>query len=310
MKNLAIFGTLFFLTTSSFAQRSVSVTIDDVPNTQLYKQQNFNSFLQRKLDSLRIPVAIFINEGNLQLTNEVDKNKDLLKTWISKPYVTPGNHGFEHKNYAEVGFEAFKNDVVQGELLTRKFAKELNKESKYFRFPFNGAGNDSLEQVTALNFLADRNYISTPFTVESEDWLYAILYEDAISAKDKKRAEWIGNQYVDFTVRLFSYFDSLSTQLYNRPIKQIYLCHDNSLNADYLPRIIDELKKKEYQFISLDQAMSDPVYEFQLYYYGKAGFSWIYRWIPDVVLRRKMMQSEPLNPEIQSAFEERNKKKN
>jgi len=310
MKNTSIFCTLLFLANSSFAQRMVSITIDDVPNTKLYQQQNFKSILQQKLDSLRIPVAIFINEGNLEQTKESDKNKNLLKSWIAKSNVTVGNHGYAHKNYTEVGFEAYKEDVIKGEVLTKQFVKELHKESKYFRFPYNGVGSDSLEQALALTFLAANNYISTPFTVESEDWLHAILYDDALAAKDKKRAEWIGNQYVDFTLGLFSYFDSLSIKLYNRPIKQIYLCHDNRLNADYLAKIVDKLKNKEYQFISLDEAISDPVYKSQLYYHGKAGFSWIYRWIPDVVLRKKLMQSEPGNPEIQNAFEESSKKKN
>ncbi|WP_254562981.1 polysaccharide deacetylase family protein [Dyadobacter diqingensis] len=291
------------------AQRSVSVTIDDVPNTRLYQLQNFSSPLQQKLDSLQIPVAIFINEGNLEQTTALEKNRNLLKSWLSKSYVTAGNHGFAHKNYAEVGLEAFKEDVIKGEVLTKSFLKEFNKESRYFRFPYNGAGNDSLEQLTAQKFLKEKNYISTPFTVESEDWLHAILYDKALAENDRKRAEWIGDQYVNLTLKLFSHFDSLSVSIYNRPIRQIYLCHDNSLNADYLPRIVDELKNKNYEFVSLDNALLDPVYQSQLYYYGKAGFSWIYKWMPDVAARRKLMRSEPSNPEIQKAFEDLNKQK-
>ena len=293
----------------SNAQRSVSITIDDVPNTRLYQLQNFSSPLQQKLDSLQIPVAIFINESHLEQTAALEKNKNLLKSWLAKKYVTAGNHGFAHKNYAEVGLEAFKEDVVKGEVLTKSFLKEFDKESKYFRFPYNGAGNDSLEQLTAQKFLEEKKYISTPFTVESEDWLHAILYDKALAENDHERAAWIGDQYVILTRKLFSYFDSLSVSIYNRPIRQIYLCHDNRLNADYLPRIVDELKKKNYEFVSLDNALLDPVYQSQLYYYGKAGFSWIYRWVPDAATRRKLMRSEPSNPEIQKAFEDLNKQK-
>lgn len=293
----------------SNAQSSVSITIDDVPNTRLYQLQNFSSPLQQKLDSLQIPVAIFINEGNLEQTTALEKNRNLLKNWLSKSYVTAGNHGFAHKNYAEVGLEAFKEDVIKGEALTKSFLKEFNKESRYFRFPYNAAGNDSLEQLTAQKFLKEKNYISTPFTVESEDWLHAILYDKALVENDRKRAEWIGDQYVNLTLKLFSHFDSLSVSIYNRPIRQIYLCHDNRLNADYLPRIVDELKNKNYEFVSLDNALLDPVYQSQLYYYEKAGFSWIYKWMPDVAARRKLMRSEPSNPEIQKAFEDLNKQK-
>ena len=157
--------------------------------------------------------------------------------------------------------------------------------------------------------MKEKKYISTPYTVESEDWLHAILYDKALVEGNRKKASWVGVQYVDFTLRLFSYFDSLSIKTYDRPIAQIYLCHDNKLNADYLPVIVNELKKRKYKFVSLDEAMNDPVYKSPLYYYGKNGFSWIYRWIPDGELRKKLMRGEPSNPEIQKAFEEIDKKK-
>ncbi|GLU53311.1 hypothetical protein Dfri01_27720 [Dyadobacter frigoris] len=274
----------------------------------LFEASNFSSVLQKKLDSLHIPIAIFINEVNLGQPAVLDRNKNLLKSWLVKDYITAGNHGFAHKNFADVGFDAFKEDVLKGEVVTKELLKQEKKELRYFRFPFNGAGNDSLEQMKALQFLKEKKYISTPYTVESEDWLHAILYDKALAEGDTKTASWIGAQYVDFTLRLFTYFDSLSLKMYNRSISHIYLCHDNKLNADYLPEIVNQLKNRKYKFVSLDEAMKDPVYKSPLHYYGKNGFSWIYRWIPDVEMRKKLMREEPTNGEIQKAFEEMNKK--
>ncbi len=289
----------------SLAQRSVAITIDDVPNTGLFEASNFSSLLQKKLDSLHIPVAIFINEVNLGQPKVLERNKNLLKSWLGKDYITAGNHGFAHKNYVDVGFEAFKEDVLKGEIVTKELLKQQHKELKYFRFPFNGAGNDSLEQIKALQFLKDKKYISTPYTVESEDWLHAILYDKALaegntgkSSLDRKPV--CGIYFADF----LHYFDSLSSKLYNRSIMQIYLCHDNKLNADYLPIIINQLKNRKYKFVSLDEAMKDPVYKSPLHYYGKNGFSWVYRWIPDADMRKKLMKEEPTNDKIQKAFEE------
>jgi len=309
MKKGILFCFLFFLLKLSYAQRAVSITIDDVPNTKLYQAAHFSSPLLKKLDSLQIPVAIFINEANLQQAGAFDKNKDLLRSWLSKSYVTAGNHGYAHKNYAEVGFDEFQEEVTKGEVITKQLLQGLKKESSYFRFPFNAAGNDSLEYSAAEKFLHEKNYIATPFTVESEDWLHAILYDKALADHDMQKAEWIGNAYVNFTLRLFSHFDSLSVALYKRPVKQIYLCHDNKLNADYLDKIVDQLKINEYKFVSLNDALSDPVYQSPIYYYGKAGFSWFYRWMPDVATRKKLMRAEPGNEKIQKAFEELNNKK-
>ena len=308
---LSIFSCYFCLVSGLLygQQRSVAITIDDVPNVRLYQSEGYSSGLLKKLDSLHLPIAIFINEGNLEQTDAVSKNKELLKTWILRDYVTVGNHSYSHDNYGEIGFDKFKEDVLSGEKATKDILKGSGKTLEYFRFPFNSLGKDSLEHERMNQFLTKEKYVSTPFTVESEDWLYAELYSRAIKSNDMESAKNIGNQYVTMTLRFFQYFDSLSVAAYGRPIKQIYLCHDSKLNADYLPEIIQKLKGENYQFISLADAMGDPVYKFKDYYQGNSGFSWIYRWMQDTGKRRAAMRAEPANPQIHSAFEEMNKKK-
>jgi peptidoglycan/xylan/chitin deacetylase (PgdA/CDA1 family) len=293
----------------SAQQRSVSITIDDVPNVQLYAANHYASTLLRRLDSLNMPIAIFINEGNLKQTEAFDKNKELLKSWLLRDYITAGNHSYSHPNYGDIGFDAFKDNVLKGEELTREILKGSGKKLEYFRFPFNGMGKDSLAQESMKEFLTSKNYISTPFTVESEDWLYTQLYEKALGEKDNGRAKYIGQKYVQFSLQLFDYFDSLSVARYGRSASQIFLCHDNRLNTDYLPILVNELKKREYKLISLKDALQDPVYQSKDYYYGNGGFSWFYRWMSNLEERRAAMRNEPTNAEIQKAYEEMNKAK-
>ena len=40
----------------------------------------------------------------------------------------------------------------------------------------------------------------TPFTVESEDWAYNTLYENALKNNDNDKARKIGEQYVTHTL--------------------------------------------------------------------------------------------------------------
>jgi len=70
---------LFFLFYHSiFSQKNVSITIDDVPNTSMFKKDGYKSILLEKLDSLKIPIAIFINESLIYKTDSVAKNFELL----------------------------------------------------------------------------------------------------------------------------------------------------------------------------------------------------------------------------------------
>jgi len=308
-KNLLI--ALFSIVTAAVSaqERSVSITIDDVPNVHLYASEGNSSGLLKKLDSLNLPVAIFINEGNLKRNDAFDQNKKLLQSWVSKPYVTVGNHSYSHPNYGEVGFDVFKDEVLKGEELSRKMAEQAGKKLEYFRFPFNGMGKDSAEQAQMVRFLTEHQYISTPFTVESEDWLYSQLYEKALKEGKPDEAKTIGNRYVDLSLQLFDYFDGVALKVTGRPLKQIYLCHDNLLNTDYLPVLVQKLKERKYRLISLAEAMDDPAYKLPLYYHGNWGFSWVYRWVKDADERRSLMRTEPTDKAAQQAYEALTKNK-
>ncbi|WP_090155322.1 polysaccharide deacetylase family protein [Dyadobacter soli] len=290
-------------------ERSVAITIDDVPNVHLYAADGNSSGLLKKLDSLNLPVAIFINEGHLKQNASFEQNKKLLESWISKPYITVGNHSYSHENYGETGFEAFSKDVLKGEELTRKMTENAGKKLEYFRFPFNGMGKDSAEQARMHAFLTEHHYISTPFTVESEDWLFTQLYEKALNDGKLEEAKAIGNHYVNLSLKLFDHFDKVAVKVTGKPVKQIYLCHDNRLNTDYLPVLIQKLKEKQYRMISLTEAMGGDAYRLPMHYYGNWGFSWIYRWVKDAGERRSFMQSEPSDKEAQQAYEALTKKK-
>ncbi len=278
---------------TGYGQYEIAITIDDVPNTRLFKSSGGESPFLSVLDSMNIPVTIFINESKLYGTETVVENMKLLQNWISRSYSTPGNHTFSHPRYSDVGFENFRDDVMKGESVTRGMSKQSGKDLKYFRFPFNDMGADRVQFDSIASYLESRSYKITPFTIESSDWLFDQLYSYYLSEGNLKEAGRIGESYVAYTLAQCDYFDSLSRSLYGRQIKQIFLGHDNLLNARYLTSVIQQLIQRGYSFISLDEALEDPVYETEMAYHGKWGFSWIYRWIENEDSRSNLMRQEP-----------------
>lgn len=285
-----------------YAQTHLSITIDDVPNTRQYGKDGFRSQLLEQLDSFQIPVAIFINEGLLTKTKSVDKNKQLLNDWISRSYTTIGNHSYSHLRYSEVGVDGFKADVVKGQALTKVLANQYKKPLQYFRFPFNDLGRDEEQHQQMAIILDSLGYINTPFTVESSDWMYSYIYDYYVEHGEEDQAKKIGDRYVSTTLEYFHFFDSLSMKLYGRKVSQIYLCHDNAMNAKYLPDILRQLKARQYQLVSLELAMEDPVYRQQDVYDKKWGISWLYRWMDAQEERVKWMKMEPDMADIELLY--------
>ena len=148
----------------------MAITIDDVPGTGKTRKENYNSKLMSTLDSLNIPVTLFVTEGQIFKGDNPDKNFELLNKWMSKSYTTIGYHSTEHSRYSAVGLDSFKNDVEKGENVVRDMFKKNGKSVDYFRLPYNDLGKDSAEHVYIENYLSSRNFKIAPFTVENEDY--------------------------------------------------------------------------------------------------------------------------------------------
>jgi peptidoglycan/xylan/chitin deacetylase (PgdA/CDA1 family) len=293
MKKMYLIAMLSFFCVFGFSQKQVAITIDDVPRTKIFERDNQNAILLNKLDSLNIPVTVFINEGLLYVTSSSSDNYELMNRWVSRDYVTLGNHTFSHSRYSEVGFEKFTHDIDKGDSLLRILCLLHKKDLKYFRFPYNDQGKDSLQHYKIRKYLNEKQYEIAPFTIESSDWMFNYLYEHFLNGNNLKDARKIAEAYIKFTLKYFAYFDSLSIDQYGRQIKQIFLCHDNMINRDYLDVLVHELNLQGYSFISLDKAMKDEVYTQQCNFYKKWGISWFYRWMNSEKQMKELMQGEP-----------------
>jgi hypothetical protein len=50
------------------------------------------------------------------------------------------------------------------------------------------------------------------------------------------------------------------------------------LNADHFDELITRMKKRGYQFISLEEALRDKAYGLEDRFIARAGISWLQRW--------------------------------
>jgi hypothetical protein len=81
-------------------------------------------------------------------------------------------------------------------------------------------------------------YISAPYTIESEDWMYNYVYEYFLTRDQMDSADFIANKYIEKTLWSFEHYEQLALRLYNEPMKHIFLCHDNLLHAHFLPLLM------------------------------------------------------------------------
>jgi len=277
----------------SFAQKYVAITFDDLPSPLANLDDNIyvTDNLLKILEDYNIKLTAFANEGKTNIEGEREQRAALLKKWIDKGHDL-GNHTYSHVDIGRVGLAAYEEDVIKGEPLVTKLMNDAGKKMKYFRHPFLYTGKSQGQKDSLDAFLKERGYTIAPVTLDNSDWLFAFCYYYAVRHDEKQLADSIVTSYIEYMNLMADFFENLSQEFFGRQIKQTLLVHANLLNADHFDKIIELYKKRGYEFISLDEALTDTAYSMtdaQM----KWGRSWIHRWMLAQGLKAKSDPNEP-----------------
>ena len=282
----------------SATQREVSITVDDLPagaaaSMSASEIQEMTTKLVTTLRDQKIPIVAFVNERKLYKFGEVDGRINALKIWIDNGFEL-GNHTYAHTSLNRVTLKEWEEEVVRGETVTRWLLSQHNLKLRYFRHPYLDTGRDLETRRQAEAFLIERGYRIAPITMDAWDWMYARVYEDARRRGDASLEKQLVDSYISYTAQVFEYYEKFSHDLIGYEPKQILLLHANWLEADHIGEILELLRKRGYQFVSLEQALSDPAYSMPDTYIGEEGTNWIDHW---AITRGHPPQNTPVFPQ-------------
>jgi len=83
------------------------------------------------------------------------------------------------------------------------------------------------------------------------------------------------NEYINHVLDELERQERLAQDIMGRPVKQILLLRANRLNAVYLDELLGALKEEGYEFVGLDSALKDEIYEIPEDYLGLKGVSFL-----------------------------------
>lgn len=283
------------------AQRFVAVTIDDLPVVTSRTDPNIRSEITRKillhLSEANVPAVGFVNENKLYKNDVRDPDQiDLLKQWLASGFEL-GNHTYSHKSLNSIPLADYENDVLKGEAVTRELMSGYGRPLRYFRHPYLQTGRTLDVKEQFAKFLTDHGYIIAPVTIDNGDYIFAAAYDKAFEAKNKKLMKQIGEAYVPYMESKVAYWQAQSVKLFKREMHQILLIHANSINADYLDKLLAMLERRDFGFISLEQALRDKAWEDPDKFLGAGGISWLHRWALEKG-KNFVVPDEPLVPEF------------
>jgi len=262
----------------------MAITFDDLPyaangeTAYLPSAQRATKEILRLLQARNVPAVAFVNEARLQAAGEVDARIALLQQWVDAGVIL-GNHTYSHPDFNTLTVEQFEDEIIKGEVVTRRLMGKRMPYQLYFRHPQTHTGDTQAKKEAIEGFLAARGYKVAPYTIENSDFIFNAIYVRALRNKDEELAMRLRAAYLDFTLAATEFAEHISAQIFRREIPQTLLIHANDLNADCLDEVLRRLAARGYRFISLDEALADPAYQTKDTYVTKYGPTWLWRWM-------------------------------
>jgi peptidoglycan/xylan/chitin deacetylase (PgdA/CDA1 family) len=281
----------------SGAGRQVAITIDDLPRGgdrgpgDVASIRAMTEKLLRPFREQNMPVIGFVNEGNEGLSAK--DLRQILDLWLDAG-ADLGNHTYSHLDPNNVPIDEYTADILKGEPVLRAALAARGRKIEFFRHPFLHTGPTAEYKHAIEQFLDLHGYRLAPVTIDDDDFAFAVAYTSP-AYKERVRRE-----YIPYMESVVAFFERRSLEVAGRDFPQTLLIHASQMNADLMPDLLAMFRRRGYTFVSLDQALRDPVYRLPDGFIGKGGISWIHRWSAAKNLPGK---SEPDSPRwVQDAW--------
>ena len=289
---LIVSATVAMAQDASVRQRHVSITFDDLPVVCRCPDDASRRYITTQLIStfrkFNMPVLGVVNEQKLETDGVPDPLKiDLLNLWLEAGFEL-GNHGYAHRNINDIPMEEYQLEILKGEKITRHLARKAGLPYRFFRHPYLSAG-DNLEIRRQLDdFLAQHKYTIAPNTITYQDYTFSGAYEIALAKGDTTLANRIREAYLKYTLERWIAAEQQANDLFAKDIRHILMVHANRLNADAFGDVAKMMMDRGYTFISIDEALRDPVYARPDTFDGKVGVTWLSRWAAETRSKKKI----------------------
>ena len=259
MRRLVLAGSLLLCTGLAWGQQ-MAVTFDDLPvhgamppgMTRLEIAQSILKTLKReKLP----PVFGFVNGGRGE---EDPSSLSVLQTWrrAGQPL---GNHTWAHLDLNKESTEEFEAEVLRNEPMLRRLMGK--GDWHWLRYPFLHEG-DTVEKRRAVRaWLLAHGYKIAEVSMDFEDYLWNEPYARCTAKHDEPSIQKLHDSYLAVADQYYAVFRELAQLVYGRDVKYVLLMHVGAFDARMLPELLALYRATGVQFVSLQDALSDPVYQ-------------------------------------------------
>ena len=186
-------------------------------------------------------------------------DKVTMSRWLESGNLL-GNMTFSRVKIRRHETQDFFDDVLDTDKLLAPLLAQYNIKQKYFRYPRLKLSRDREVREQVRDFLKQQSYTEAVAMIETPDWQISDLYCAAHARGDETCVSLIKEAFKTLLLDTTLKTRLAARNKAGREVKLIVSFGMNQFTCDSLPEWIVWLQNLGARFISLDEALTDPVY--------------------------------------------------
>ncbi|MBI5536304.1 MAG: polysaccharide deacetylase family protein [Deltaproteobacteria bacterium] len=258
----------------SVVRPAIAVTIDDLPFLGSPKPgEDRAGATQRILSALRKHSVL---ATGFVVCGRKDAFAQVLSLWLAAS-MELGNHSKSHRSSDSMEEAAWLEDV---RTCSRELAQTTGRPPGWFRYPMLQTGRTVERRDSLRSAVVAMGMREAPVTIDVADWVLNRAYESALQRGDIAGQKRIAEAFVEHVIASLRHYRAVAKDRVGRESSQVLLLHATALTADHLDSLLGAIEAEGMGFVSLHEAMKDPVFTLADAYAGPIGMSWLYRIAP------------------------------
>jgi peptidoglycan/xylan/chitin deacetylase (PgdA/CDA1 family) len=245
---------------SPLGKVKLAITMDDmllfrgVPMPRGYSSLAIAQAMTAALRRHRVPgVYAFSN------TAPAEDNPDLLRVfdhWVEQGHHI-ANHTHHHPSINWVDAQTYIDDIERTEEIIKRWSALAPQ--RYFRYCMDMWGDTPEKVETVATYLARQRYTAVPVTLGFRDTRFHPAFWRALSRDDHEGIAHLRREFINTAVHELRLHAANARAVFGRDPAHIWLIHGTPLGGDCLDAILDAFEAAGVEFISIAEAMQDPM---------------------------------------------------
>ncbi len=192
-------------------------------------------------------------------TYPAEEDREVLRVfdyWLTQGHHV-GNHTHHHASLNWIDAKAYVGDIERAADILEPWISQAPRRTFRYCMDMWGDTREKLEAVKS--YLDAAGYTPVPISIGFHDMQYTAPYWRTLKAGDKDGAAWMRRVYIESAVHELRKNAANARAVFGRDPVHIWLIHGTPIASDCLSEILDRFAEAGVEFVSLDEALADPM---------------------------------------------------